>query len=272
MYNPINPEHLRLFIFFLGLATFSSLEFVIPYRTRNLIRFQRWPSNILMAITSNIIIKLILPTGLIFFSHYASQHKIGFFNHFKIDSIFELMFSIVFLDLAIYIQHILSHKIPLFWRFHQVHHADIDLDTSSALRFHPIEIVFSLFYKGLFVIVLGISVQAVLIFEIILNFMAMFNHANIHIPQKLERLLRYILVTPQMHIVHHSIHKEQADTNYGFNLSVWDKLFKTYQAQFKNDSTIGLSYFRTALEHRFIKIFLLPFIFNKKSTEKTFKP
>ncbi|HMQ11037.1 MAG TPA: sterol desaturase family protein [Oligoflexia bacterium] len=253
------PEYIRLFIFLLGLIVFSSLEFFFPYRLRSLKRRERWPANILMALSANFLIKLLLPTGLIFFSLYAAEHKIGFFNNTKINPIVQLFFSLLILDFGIYVQHIVFHKVPLFWRFHKVHHADIDLDASSALRFHPLEIIVSLLYKGIIVIALGISVQAVLIFEILLNFMAMFNHANIHIPKKIERLLRFFIVTPQMHIVHHSIDRKQSDTNYGFNLSIWDKLFKTYQAQFKNDTSIGLSYYRKASEHRFIKILFLPF-------------
>ncbi|MCI5071867.1 sterol desaturase family protein [bacterium] len=253
------PEYIRLFVFLLGLVIFSILEYFLSYRPRSLKRFERWPANTLMTLISNVLIKLIFPTGLIFFALYAKEHSLGFFNHYSIHQGLELVLSIIILDLAIYIQHVLSHKIPIFWRFHKVHHADIDLDATSALRFHPVEILASLLYKSMFVVILGISVTAIIVFEIILNFLAMFNHANLYIPKKFEGILRYLLVTPQMHIVHHSVNHEEANKNFGFNLSIWDRLFKTYQAQFKNDSTIGLSYFRKSSEHSLIKILLLPF-------------
>jgi sterol desaturase/sphingolipid hydroxylase (fatty acid hydroxylase superfamily) len=141
-----------------------------------------------------------------------------------------------------------------------VHHADVDLDVSSALRFHPLEILLSVGYKLAIVLLLGIGPEALVVFEVILSSMAMFNHSNLHIPFKLEKVLRLFIVTPQLHIIHHSVYRKESDMNYGFNLSLWDRLFRTYQKEFSTSGQIGQSYYREKIEHNFKKILLLPFV------------
>lgn len=190
-----------------------------------------------MIFTNIILLKLLFPIGSFGLSLWAKGHQTGLFH--KIDIPYEFIISLVLFDLYIYFQHVLTHKIPILWRLHRVHHIDKDLDVTSGLRFHPLEIIFSQAYKAVFIIFLGPSPLSVLIFEIILNSMAMFNHSNLALPSKLEKFLRFFIVTPQMHIIHHSVEQVESDTNYGFNLSIWDRLFKTYTDVFKSNGTIG---------------------------------
>jgi len=194
------------------------------------------------------------------FAVFFRENGWGLFNVFNVNAYVQMALSIVLLDGAIYFQHVLSHKIPLVWRLHRVHHADVDLDVTSALRFHPLEILFSIVYKLAVVFILGVGPEAILMFEVILSSMAMFNHSNIHLPKTFEKILRFFIVTPQMHIIHHSIDRSESDKNYGFNLSVWDRLFGTYQKDFFSAGKIGQSYYRKRSDHSFTKILLLPFV------------
>ena len=161
----------------------------------------------------------------------AKASGIGIFNLLEWPVGIEFVLSILILDFAIWIQHLITHKIPFLWRVHQVHHSDPEFDVSTAIRFHPIEIVLSMLFKVGLVYLLGPAVLAVLAFEILLNASAMFNHANIKISPKLERMLRFLIVTPDMHRIHHSIDRKEHDSNYGFALSIWDKIFGTYKAE-----------------------------------------
>ena len=179
------------------------------------------------------------------------------------DAGLSLILGLIIFDLAIYLQHILVHKVDFLWCFHRVHHTDVDLDLTSALRFHPVEILFSLMYKILIILIFGLSVETVLIFEILLNFMAMFNHANIAIHPRCERVLRYFVVTPQMHIIHHSVERGESDRNYGFNLSIWDRLFKTYQKAFDSNQLIGQETNRAIADQALIKLLIQPFKFKR---------
>ncbi len=242
----------------MGLILFSFLELFFQYRNRTLSRRSRWPANFVMILIGGIVVKLLLPSGLVFFSEIASRRGIGLFNLFQINFASELVISIILLDLLIYFQHVLTHKINFLWQFHRVHHADTDLDATSALRFHPLEIVGSVIYKAFWIMLFGFSYEAILIFEIILNFMAMFNHSNITLPSKLEKVLRVLFVTPQMHIIHHSIEKYESDRNYGFNLSLWDRIFKTYKSRFESEGIIGQAYYRGQKEHQLWELLKLP--------------
>ncbi len=205
-------------------------------------------------------LKVSLPAGLVAISTFAEQKVLGLFHWFIIDSSVEFAMSIVLLDLAIYWQHRIFHEVNVFWKLHRVHHSDIDLDATSALRFHPIEMIFSMFYKVILVLILGLSVESILVFEIILSSMAIFNHSNLYLPIWLERGLRFFIVTPQMHIIHHSIDQTESDTNYGFNLSIWDKVFGTYTSEFKSSGTIGNSKFRSIKDHSIIHLLKQPFL------------
>jgi sterol desaturase/sphingolipid hydroxylase (fatty acid hydroxylase superfamily) len=177
--------------------------------------------------------------------------------------------ALLALDLAIWAQHLVSHKVPLFWRLHQVHHADRDIDVTTAIRFHPIEIGLSMLWKIVVVLVIGASPLAVFLFEVILNGCAMFNHANLALPRSLDGILRLIIVTPDMHRVHHSVLRREHDSNYGFNLSIWDRLFRTYTAQPEGGHqgmTIGLPPYQNLNPSRFDWSLLLPFRPLKRSS------
>jgi sterol desaturase/sphingolipid hydroxylase (fatty acid hydroxylase superfamily) len=168
-------------------------------------------------------------------------------NHLGIDGVWAIVIAIVILDMAIYLQHVMVHAVPLLWRLHRVHHADLDYDVTTGARFHPIEIVLSMLIKFAVILLLGPPVVAVILFEVILNGMAMFNHGNIRLPLPLDRVLRMLLVTPDMHRVHHSVEDDEANSNFGFNLSIWDRLFGTYIAQPRaghEGMTIGIHKYR----------------------------
>ena len=220
---------------------------------------ERWPSNLGLIAVDNLLVKFILPLGLVGFCEQAQRMNIGLLNYFKLDSIFWSIGSFLFLDFAIYLQHILSHKWKFFWRFHRVHHSDTDLDLTSGLRFHPGEILISTFYKMIIVLLLGISPNTFLVFEIVLNTMAMFNHSNIFLPSTIEPYLRKLIVTPQMHIVHHSVLKCDSDKNFGFNLSLWDRFFKTYAKNFSSTDQIGQKGLESADDQPFFKLVIQPF-------------
>ena len=249
----------RIFIFIFLLVVFSALEFWVPYRRRVLPRLTRWPANILMVGISNVLLKVIAPTGLIYFAELAEINSWGLLLSTPTPDFLKIILSVLILDFAIYLQHVITHKVQFLWRFHRVHHADTDLDATSALRFHPLEIAASFFYKSLWVIALGISAEAILIFEILLNSTAMFNHSNIYIPKRFEKFLRWVIVTPQMHIIHHSVQQTESDMNYGFNLPVWDRIFGTYLGEFSSKGEIGQTYSRSAKDHSLWRLLKLPF-------------
>ena len=190
---------------------------------------------------------LAVPLVAIAAADFAEARGWGLLNAIVLPAWLEWALAVVILDFAIWLQHLASHKVPLLWRLHQVHHADVDIDVTTALRFHPIEIGLSMLYKTVWVLVLGATAFAVLAFEIILNACAMFNHANVRLPGPLDRVLRTVLVTPDMHRVHHSTLRREHDSNYGFNLSIWDRVFRTYTAQpaaGHQGMTIGLPAFQ----------------------------
>ena len=188
----------------------------------------------------------------------------GLFNQLALPYWLEVTAAVLLLDLAIYLQHLLMHHLPLLWKLHRVHHADLDIDMTTGARFHPLEIVVSMLIKLLVIFLLGPALLAVLIFETLLNGMAVFNHANVRLPVQLDGVLRRLLVTPDMHRVHHSILRHETDSNFGFNLSIWDRLFKTYVDQPENGHqgmTIGIAEFRDARQvDRLPGMLALPFV------------
>jgi len=259
---------LRLIIFISTFLSLAILERFFSYRRRTHSRQHRWFGNISLIVISNLAIKLIFPLGVASFALYFESQNWGLFNLINLGPPGEILCSVVLLDFSIYVQHVLFHKIPFIWRFHRVHHADVDLDVTSALRFHPIEILISIAYKIFIVMILGVSAESVLIFEIILSTMAMFNHSNLHIPHKIESFLRFVIVTPQMHLIHHSVDQKESDMNYGFNLSIWDRIFRTYINDFSSEGVVGQVYYRSESEHGLRKILLLPFVNISKGDQK----
>ncbi len=251
---------IRLIFFLTALFLFAGLEFLASFRSRQLSRKSRWPANFGLIIIANLLIRVLVPSGLAFYADVITERSFGILNLFNFSLILKVIIALLALDFLIYFQHILFHKVQWLWRVHRVHHTDIDLDVTSSLRFHPIEILVSIFYKLVCFFILGVPAEAVVIFEVTLSLMAMFNHSNLHIPARIERLLRWVLVTPQMHIIHHSVKQEESDKNFGFNLSLWDRLFSTYLSQFsKPQSLIGQVYYRDKNQQKLWSLLSLPF-------------
>jgi sterol desaturase/sphingolipid hydroxylase (fatty acid hydroxylase superfamily) len=218
---------IRLTFFVFLFISFLGLEYIRPKRQQDLPRGRRWPINIGLTVFNSLLVA-IMPVGAIGMAMYCSQRDIGLLHLLPLPAWATITLGIICLDAVIYWQHRLFHRLPALWRLHILHHTDGNLDTTSALRFHPLEIVVSLVIKVATILILGISPVAVIIFEIILNGMAMFNHANLQLPATLDRLLRKLLVTPDMHRIHHSQRPHEMHSNFGFNLSIWDKLFGSY--------------------------------------------
>ena len=218
---------------FLGLfALFATLEALAPRRARSQPRSARWFTNLSIVVLDTLALRALaiaLPLLAVGAAVDAGRMGWGLFNALDWPLWLEVVLAILILDLAIWAQHLVTHKVPILWRFHRVHHADRDFDVTTALRFHPVEILASMMLKIGLVYLLGPTALAVLLFEIILNGTAMFNHSNLRLPLWLDRAVRLVLVTPDMHRVHHSIHRHEHDSNYGFALSVWDRIFRTYR-------------------------------------------
>jgi sterol desaturase/sphingolipid hydroxylase (fatty acid hydroxylase superfamily) len=243
------------------------IELLRPKRRLIASKKRRWITNLGISVAATALLRamamLAVPVAAIFAAFYAEQHQIGLLNQVAWPPWVKVVVSLLVLDLAIWAQHLASHKIPIFWRLHQVHHADRDVDVTTAVRFHPVEIALSMLGKIAVVVPLGAPPLAVFLFEVILNACAMFNHANIALPTWLDRALRLLIVTPDMHRVHHSVRFREHDSNYGFNLSVWDRLFRTYTAQPEaghEGMTIGLPPYQTEAPTRFGWSLLLPFV------------
>lgn len=252
---------------FLGIfAVMATLEVVLPRRRRGAVWLRRWLTNLsivgLGIATVRILGFVAQPLVAVGAAAWASVHGVGLFNALDWPVWLEIALAVIVLDFAIWLQHVASHHVPLLWRLHRMHHADIDFDVTTALRFHPIEIALSMLYKVAWVLALGPAVTAVILFELILNGCAMFNHANVRLPRWLDGLLRLLLVTPDMHRVHHSVMPREHHSNFGFNLSIWDRLFRTYNAQPEMGHTgmsIGLPAYRSEAPTRLGWSLLLPF-------------
>ena len=233
---------------FLGVFTLMALlEAALPRRPRTLPRRARWPHNLGLVVLNSLLLRLVFPAAAVGVAAYVHQAGWGLVPWLGLSGLPALLLAVVLLDLAIYLQHVMFHAVPALWRLHRVHHADLDYDVTTGLRFHPIEILLSMVIKFAVIAALGAPVAAVVAFEVILNGMAIFNHANLCLPGKLDRALRLLVVTPDMHRVHHSVEDDEANSNFGFNLSCWDRLLGTYRAQPRaghEGMTIGIRTFR----------------------------
>ncbi len=198
---------------------------------RGALKTRRWVTNLSIVVISSISLRVVFPLAAVGTALWAESHGYGLFPMLGVPPLVAGIAAFVLLDFAVWLEHVASHKIPLFWRIHRMHHSDTGFDVTTALRFHPIEIVLSMFWKALVIVLLGAPAVAVLIFEIVLNGTAMFNHSNIRLPENADRLLRQVIVTPDMHRVHHSVERAETDSNYGFNFPFWDRIFKTYTSQ-----------------------------------------
>jgi sterol desaturase/sphingolipid hydroxylase (fatty acid hydroxylase superfamily) len=257
---------IRLAVFVSVFVAMALVELLWPKRALIVSRKRRWLTNIGISAVGTAVLRLMamlaVPVAAIAAAFYAEAHHIGLLNQVDWPAWIKVVLSLLVLDLAIWAQHLASHKVPLFWRLHQVHHADRDIDVTTAVRFHPVEIALSMLWKIVVVVPLGAPPLAVFLFEVILNACAMFNHANVALPAWLDGALRLLIVTPDMHRVHHSVRFRERDSNYGFNLSVWDRLFRTYTAQPEaghQGMTIGLPPYQTEAPTRFGWSLLLPF-------------
>ena len=256
---------IRLAVFFGIFAAMAVWEALAPRRVRLYGRGSRWLTNWGISITNSVVsalMKAALGAAAVLAAMDAEAGGLGLFNALDWPFWLEVLIVFVVLDFAIWFQHLVSHKVPVLWRLHRVHHADPDFDVTTAIRFHPIEIALSMLFKIALVYALGASVVAVILFEVILNGSAMFNHANVRLPARVDRWLRLAIVTPDMHRVHHSIHREEHDANYGFNLAIWDRLFGTYIAQpdaGHEGMAIGLAAHQNGAPSRFVWSLAFPF-------------
>jgi len=254
---------IRLSIFLIMLTSMCIWEVLKPKRDLRFNRKKRWPTNFVLMTINSLFIVVLVPFSTASVALFVNQNHWGLFNMVSLSYEWALIFSIIILDFIIYSQHLIFHNVPFLWRLHQIHHIDQDMDVTTGARFHPIEILISFLLKCVFVVLLGVSAMAILIFEIILNGLAMFNHSNIQMPKSIDKVLRILVVTPDMHRVHHSVISEELNTNYGFNLSVWDRIFGTYLAQPSQghqNMTIGLRKFQNSQNTDLSTLLIIPFI------------
>ena len=264
MDGPILPheQEIRLGFFFGVLALMALWEALAPRRERRFSRLRRWPHNLAMVALGALLIRLLLPALPIGVALLAQQQGWGLLQAVQLPPAVALVAGVILLDLAIYLQHVMFHAVPALWRLHRMHHADLDFDVTTGVRFHPVELLLSAAIKLGVVAALGPPVLAVLVFEVLLNLTAMFNHGNVGLPGRIDRWLRLVVVTPDMHRVHHSIRVEETNSNFGFNLPWWDRLFGTYRAQpaaGHKGMTIGIAAFRDGRELRLDRLLLQPF-------------
>jgi sterol desaturase/sphingolipid hydroxylase (fatty acid hydroxylase superfamily) len=219
----------RLSVFLGVFAGMAALELVAEKRPRRATRWVRWRTNLALMVVNTALLRVLFPTAAVGMALFAEARGWGLLAQVGWPAWAEVAAAVVLLDLAIYVQHVIFHALPLLWRLHQVHHAEVDLDVTSGTRFHPIEMVLSMGIKLGVVAFLGAPAVAVVIFETVLNGMAMFNHSNVRLPGWLDGALRWVVVTPDVHRVHHSIVVAESNTNFGFNLSLWDRLFGTFR-------------------------------------------
>lgn len=220
------------FGFFLGIfALIGAWEVLAPRRALTVSKALRWASNLGLTALNTVLLRLIFPLAGAGVAVFCAENDWGILNHFQVPFWVAVPLAVIALDFVIWLQHVMVHAVPLLWRLHRVHHADLDYDVTTGARFHPVEILLSMLIKFATIVVLGPPVVAVVIFEVLLNATAMFNHGNIGLPATLDRVLRWVVVTPDMHRVHHSIEDDETNSNFGFNLPWWDRLFGTYRDQ-----------------------------------------
>lgn len=238
---------IRLAVFLGVLIGMAVWEVAVPRRRVEIPRLLRWSNNLSLVVLDTLLVRLAFPVAAVGLAIIAQENGWGLLNQMNIPGWIILLVAVLALDLAIYLQHVLFHAVPVFWRLHRVHHADLEFDVTTGLRFHPLEILLSMAIKLGVVMALGPPAFAVLVFEVLLNASSLFNHSNIRLPQKIDAVLRLFIVTPDMHRVHHSIHPSETNSNFGFNVPWWDRILGTYLAQPKaghEDMTIGIEQFR----------------------------
>ena len=253
---------IRLAVFGGVFALMAIWELLRPRREQAIPRARRWPGNIGVVAIDTLLVRVLFPMTAVGLALTAEARGWGLFNALVLPGWIAVVGSVLILDLAIYLQHVLFHAVPGLWRLHRMHHADLEFDVTTGARFHPIEIALSMIIKLAVVAALGAPALAVLVFEVLLNATAMFNHSNVRLPEGIDRVLRWLVVTPDMHRVHHSIVVRETNSNFGFNLPWWDRLFGTYRDQpaaGHERMTIGIETFRDPAEQRLDRMLTQPF-------------
>lgn len=258
-----NEVVIRLTAFFGVFVLIALWEVLSPRRVLTVSKVVRWSNNLGLVFMNSIILRLLFPAAAVGVAVLSDERSWGLFNLYELPLLASVVLSVILLDMVIYFQHVMVHAVPILWRLHRVHHADPDYDVTTGARFHPLEIILSMLIKFVTIIVLGPPVVAVIIFEVMLNATAMFNHGNVRIPPAIDRVLRWLVVTPDMHRVHHSIEDDEANSNFGFSLPWWDRLFGTYRDQPRKGHeamTIGIHNYRSPKEVSWLPgILWLPF-------------
>src|SRR5215831_16650979 len=257
-YEPL----IRLGAFAGVFAVMAVWELLTPRRRQAIGRNWRWPNNLGVMAVDVVLVRILLPITAVGLALFAEARGFGLLNMIALPRWASIIISVILLDLAIYLQHVLFHAVPALWRLHRMHHADLEVDVTTGLRFHPLEILLSTGIKLTVVAAVGAPAAAVLIFEVLLNATSIFNHSNVRIPADIDRILRWFVVTPDMHRVHHSILRRETNSNFGFNLAWWDRLLGTYRAQpaaGHDAMTIGIEQFRDSRELALDRMLLQPF-------------
>jgi sterol desaturase/sphingolipid hydroxylase (fatty acid hydroxylase superfamily) len=255
--------YLRTGFFLMILMAVGLFEIITPRRRVTISKKVRWLNNLILHVINSLTLRVIFPVLPIGIAALCTNEGWGLLNNFPTPDWISVLLGVVLLDLVIYLQHVMFHKVPLLWRLHKVHHMDLDIDVTTGLRFHPLEMILSVLIKIAAVILLGVPALAVLILEVLLNGMSMFNHGNMHIPAQADSIIRLFVVTPDMHRVHHSIIKKENNSNFGFNVPWWDRLFGTYipqPAAGHEGMTIGLNEFRDAADTTLYRMLITPFM------------
>jgi len=259
-----NEVPIRLGFFFGILAVMAAWEVLAPKRTLTVSKAIRWSNNLALVFLNSFMLRLLFPAAAVGMAAFASEQGWGVLNYYSIPVMAAIVVSVIAMDFVIYLQHVLVHAVPVLWRLHRVHHADLDYDVTTGARFHTVEIILSMLIKFATIVVLGPPVVAVVIFEVVLNATAMFNHGNVSLPGGLDRVLRWFVVTPDMHRVHHSVEDDEANSNFGFNLPWWDRLLGTYRDQPRAGHagmTIGIHTYRSTRQASWLPGMLaLPFV------------
>lgn len=245
------------------LAIMASWEILAPRRARTISKAWRWFNNGGIIVVGNLLVRLVFPAGLVGLGLFVETQGWGLLQVVDLPAWTALLVAVVVLDFTVWAQHVLFHAVPALWRLHRMHHADLDFDLTTGLRFHPIELLLSFGIKATVVVAIGAPALAVLVFETILSSLALFNHSNARVPLAIDRVLRWFIVTPDFHRVHHSWYPRETNSNFGFNLSLWDRLLGTYRAQPQDgheEMTIGLKQFREPTWERVDRMLMQPFL------------
>ncbi|MFB6263633.1 MAG: sterol desaturase family protein [Bradymonadaceae bacterium] len=258
-----HAQTVRLGAFATIFSTMALVEILRERRELRTSKGKRWATNIGIVVTDSLVLRVVFPMGAIGVGYLAGELGWGLFNAVSVPYWLAVAASFVALDFVVWLQHVMFRAVPALWKVHMMHHADLDFDVTTGTRFHPIEMVVSMGIKAAAILLLGAPVLAVLIFEVLLNGTSLFNHANIDIPEPVDRVLRLFVVTPDMHRVHHSVEPKETNTNFGFNLPWWDYLFGTYRDQPEaghRDMTIGLKQIRDPEKNSYLHLLVLPFV------------